>query len=243
MLVSYSYFGWNAAAYVTAELRDPQRSLPRALLAGCGLVTALYVALNAILLLAVRPEALAGQIEVAHLGARALFGEPAARLLSGLICLVLAASVSALAMTGPRVYLAMAEDGMFFSALARRNRRGAPTAGALLQGALAVVLTLTATFEALLLYVGFTLSLSAAATVLAAAVLRHRESGAPRPYRAPAWPVPAVIYFALSGWMAAHAVARRPLVTLAGTLTIGAGVIFFLLWRRRRGPAPDRHAD
>jgi basic amino acid/polyamine antiporter, APA family len=243
VLVSYSYFGWNAAAYVTAELRDPQRSLPRALLLGCGLVTALYVAFNAILLMAVRPEVLAGKVEVAHLGARALFGETAARVLSGLICLMLAASVSALAMTGPRVYLAMAEDGMFFSALARRNRHGAPTAGALLQGLLALALTLTATFEALLTYVGFTLSLSAAATVLAAVVLRRREGATPRPYRAPAWPLPAVVYFALSSWMAAYAVARRPVEALAGGLTIGGGVIFYLLWRRRSARAGARRTD
>jgi basic amino acid/polyamine antiporter, APA family len=243
VLVSYSYFGWNAAAYVTAELRDPQRSLPRALLLGCGLVTALYVAFNAILLVAVRPEVLAGKIEVAHLGARALFGEPAARVLSGLICLVLAASVSALVMTGPRVYLAMAEDGLFFATLARRNRRGAPTAGALLQGTIALVLTLTATFEALLTYVGFTLSLNAAATVLAAVVLRWREGAASRPYRAPAWPLPAVIYFALSTWMAIYAVARRPAEALAGLLTIGGGAIFYLLWRRRQPRAGVRRTD
>jgi APA family basic amino acid/polyamine antiporter len=232
VLVSYSYLGWNAAAYVTAELREPQKDLPRALLLGCGLVTALYVALNAILLMAVPPTALAGRLEVAHIGARALFGEAAARGLSALICLVLAGSVSALAMTGPRVYLAMAEDGMFFSSLARRNRHGAPAAGALVQGLLALVLTLTATFQALLMYVGFTLSLSAAATVLAAVVLRRRERATPRPYRAPAWPLPAVIYFALSSWMAVYGIARRPTEALAGAFTIAGGAIFYAFWRR-----------
>jgi basic amino acid/polyamine antiporter, APA family len=243
VLVSYSYFGWNAAAYVTAELRQPQRDLPRALLLGCGLVTALYVALNAILLHAVPPAVLVGQVEVAHLAARALFGETAARLLSLLICVVVAASVSALVMTGPRVYLAMAEDGVFFSGLARRNRRGAPTAGTLVQGGLALALALTAAFEALLVYVGFTLSVSAAATVLAAVVLRRREAGTPRPYRAPLWPLPAVVYFTLACWMTVYGVARRPLPTLAGLFTIGAGAIFFLLWRRRAQGAEKRHTD
>jgi basic amino acid/polyamine antiporter, APA family len=243
VLVSYSYFGWNAAAYVTAELRRPQRDLPRALLLGCGLVTALYVALNAILLKAVPPAALAGQVEVAHLAARALFGETAARLLSLLICVVVAASVSALVMTGPRVYLAMAEDGVFFSALARRNRRGAPTAATLVQGGLALALTLTATFEALLVYVGFTLSVSAAVTVLAAVVLRRRESAANRPYRAPLWPLPAVVYFTLACWMTVYGVARRPLPTLAGLFTIGAGAIFFLVWRRWARGGGTRHRD
>jgi basic amino acid/polyamine antiporter, APA family len=243
VLISYSYFGWNAAAYVTEELREPQRSLPRALLLGCGLVTALYFAFNFILLRAAPPEALAGKVEVAHLAARSLFGAEAARLLSALICLVLAASVSALAMTGPRVYLAMAEDGMFFSLLARRNRRGAPSAGSILQGALALVLTLTATFEALLTYVGFTLSLSAAATVLGAVVLRQRERGTPRPYRAPLWPLPALLYFGLAGWMATYAIGRRPAEAIAGVLTIGVGAMFYLFWNRGGRAARSRHVD
>jgi APA family basic amino acid/polyamine antiporter len=243
VLVSYSYFGWNAAAYVTAELREPQRSLPRALLIGCGLVTALYVAFNAVLLQAVSPEALAGKVEVAHLAARSLFGPTAARALSALICLVLAASVSALAMTGPRVYLAMAEDGMFFSVLGRRNARGAPSAGALLQGALALVLTVSATFEALLTYVGFTLSASAAATVLGAVVLRQRERGTPRPYRAPLWPLPALVYFGLSAWMTAHAVRQRPAEAIAGAITVGLGMVFYWLWIARARSRRDRRAD
>ncbi len=243
VLVSYSYFGWNAAAYVTAELRDPQRSLPRALLLGCGLVTALYVALNAVLLQAAAPETLAGKVEVADVAARSLFGPAAARLLSSRICLVLAASVSALAMTGPRVYLAMAEDGMFFSWLGRRNARGAPSGGAILQGALALVLTLSATFEALLTYVGFTLSLSAAATVLGAVVLRQREAGAPRPYRAPLWPLPALVYFGLSAWMSAYAVKERPAEALAGAITVGAGALFYRVWMSRDRSRRNPHAD
>jgi APA family basic amino acid/polyamine antiporter len=243
VLVSYSYFGWNAATYVTAELRTPQRSLPRALLLGCGLVTALYCALNFIFLQAAPAEVLAGKIEVAHLAARSLFGGPAARLLSGLICLVLAASVSALAMTGPRVYLAMAQDGMFFELLGRRNRRGAPTAGVILQGVLALTLTLTATFEALLTYVGFTLSLSAAATVMGAVVLRQRERSTPRPYRAPFWPLPALVYFGLSVWMATYAIGRRPREALAGALTIGVGAVFYLVWMRRRATTSGAGSD
>ena len=103
VLVSYSYFGWNAAAYVAGELEEPGRTLPRALILGCALVTAVYVALNVVFLSAVSPAALMGKVEVAHIVARALVGDGGARVVSLLIAFVLAGSVSALIMTRPRV--------------------------------------------------------------------------------------------------------------------------------------------
>ena len=234
VLVSYSYFGWNAAAYVAAEVRAPQRSVPRALCIGCALVTALYVATNAVFVYALPPAALAGQIEIAHLTARALFGPGAARALSALVALIMAASVSALAMTGPRVYLAMAEDGRFFRVFAARNRHGAPSAGVLLQGGLALVLFLSAAFDALLVYVGFTLSLSAAATVAAAMWLRRKEPDRPRPYRTPGWPLTPLGFCAASLWMTGYSIIERPRETLAGAATIAVGVVLYRF--RSRGP-------
>ena len=182
--VSYAYFGWNTAAYVAGEMRDPARTLPRALVAGTLLVTALYVGLNLVFLWAVPPPALVGQIEVAHVVAAALFGPRGAVLLSSLVALALAGSVSAYMMSGPRIAVAMAEDGLFFRALGRVGPRGAPTAAVALQGALAFVAAATATFDPILVYVGFTLTVSAGATVLAAFVLRVREPRADRPHRA-----------------------------------------------------------
>ena len=169
------------------------------LLLGCLLVTVLYVALNAVLLRLVPPAAGGrdGWRSPTWRRERAL-GLPAARLLSLVIAGVLAASVSALTMTGARVSLAMAEDGRFFRLFARRNARGAPAAGVVLQGGLALMLALTATFEALLVYVGFTLSLSAAGCVLAAMLLRRREPQAPRPYRTPGWPLVPLAYLGLT---------------------------------------------
>jgi APA family basic amino acid/polyamine antiporter len=237
VLVSYSYFGWNAAAYVAAEVQSPQRSLPRALCLGCALVTALYVAVNAVFIYALPPAALAGKIEIAHVTAQALFGPAAARGLSALVALILAASVSALAMTGPRVYLAMAEDGRFFARFARRNRHGAPSAGVVLQGLLALALFVTAAFDALLVYVGFTLSLSAAATVAAAWWLRRREPHRPRPFRTPLWPLPALGFCAASLWMAGHAIVERPRESLASAGTIVVGLLVYRL-RQRRSTSP-----
>jgi len=234
--VSYSYFGWNAAAYVAGEIRDPGRTLPRALVGGTLLVTALYLALNVVFLAAAPAAALAGRVEVAAVAARALFGERGGAVLAALVAVALAASVSALIMTGPRVVQAMAEDGVFFRALARTNRRGAPAAAVLLQGGLALVFALTTAFEPLLVYAGFTLSVSAAVTIAGAFVLRRREPDAPRPHRALAWPWSGAGYLALTAFMSVLAIRERPLESLGGLATLAAGGVVWALWRRRWQP-------
>ena len=235
--VSYAYFGWNSAAYVAGELRDPARSLPRALVAGTALVTALYVVLNLVYLWAAPPAALAGQVEVAHVVAGALFGPRGALLLSSLVALALAGSVSAFMMSGPRIAVAMAEDGLFFRALSRTGPRGAPTAAVALQGALALAAAATATFDPILVYVGFTLTISAGATVLAAFVLRVREPDAERPHRALGWPVSGLLFLASAIFMTGFAIHDRPRESGAGLLTLLAGGVAYALWRRKRVPA------
>jgi APA family basic amino acid/polyamine antiporter len=234
VLAAYSYFGWNGAAYVAGELRDPHRTLPRALVGGAALVTALYVALNAVFLAAAPAPALTGQVEIAHVAARALFGPRGGAALTALVALALAGSVSALSMTGPRVVQAMSEDRVFFPALARLNARGAPTRAVLLQGALAALGVATAAFEPLLVYAGFTLSLSAAVTVAGAFVLRRREPDAPRPHRALAWPWSGLAFLALSAFMTVFAIRERPRESLAGLATLVVGGLAWTVWRRRR---------
>jgi basic amino acid/polyamine antiporter, APA family len=234
LYTTYSYCGWNGAAYVAGEIRDPQRTLPRALIGGTALVTLLYVALNAVFIASAPASQLAATLEVGHVAASALFGARGATLLTALIALALAGSVSALGMTGPRVVKAMADDGAFFRALGRTNERGAPSRAVLLQGALAALGVATAKFEPLLLYAGFTLSLSAAATVLGAFVLRRREPDAPRPHRALAWPWSGVAFLAMAAFMTVVSVRERPLVSLASLATLAAGGAAWALWHRRR---------
>lgn len=235
--VAYSYFGWNAAAYVAGEIRDPDRTLPRALLGGTATVTVLYVALNAVFLAAAPVAALAGKVEIAHVAATALLGVAGGVVVSALVALALAGSVSALTMTGPRVVQAMAQDGQFFRALARTGPGGAPTAAVLLQGGLAAAGIVTAAFEPLLVYAGFTLTLSAAATVAGAFVLRRREPDAARPHRALGWPVSGVAYLVLAAFMTVFSIRERPTESLAGLGTLLAGALAWLIWQRRRGSA------
>ena len=233
--VSYAYSGWNGAAYIAGEVRDPARALPRALVMSTGLVTLLYLSLNVVFLAAVPPAALAGQINVAHIAAGALFGAGGADFVSSLVALTAAGFVSAMLMSGPRVAVAMGEDGVFFRALGRSNARGAPTLAVGLQGALAMVAVLTAAFDRLLVYVGFTLTLNAAAAVLAAFVLRRREPEGDRPHRALGWPASGLLFLALSAFMIVLAVRERPRESLAGLATLVAGGLAYAAWHRRRG--------
>jgi len=230
--VGYSYCGWNAAAYVAGELRDPGRTLPRALLGGAGLVTVLYVALNVVFMTSVPKEVMAGRVEVADVAARALFGPRGGTALSALVTLALAGSVSALVMTGARVLQAMAADGFFFHAVSRTTAGGAPVVAVLFLGALAVVAAATASFEPLLVYAGFTLTLGSAATIVAAFVLRWRAPDMPRPYRAMAWPASGVAYLALALFVCSFAVRSRPIESLTGLATLLAGAVAAMFWRR-----------
>lgn len=232
VFVSFAYSGWNAAAYVAGEIERPERNLPRALLGGTASVLVLYLGLNVVFFYAAPPSVLAGELEVGHLAAEALFGTRAATVLSLLISVALISSVSAMTMAGPRVYLAMAEDGLFFEALAREGRGGAPWASVALQGVLACLLAATATFDQLLVFIGFTLSLFSALTVIGAFVLRRREPEAPRPYRARGWPLTPLAFVALSLWMVVHAVASRPRESLAGLATMLLGLVLYVAWRR-----------
>jgi APA family basic amino acid/polyamine antiporter len=231
--VSFSYSGWNAAAYVAGEIRDPGRILPRALLLGTAIVVALYLGLNVVFLYAAPAEALAGKAEVGYVAAVHLFGEQAGRWLSTIIALALVSAVSAMVMAGPRVYTAMAEDRLFFRFMARRTQGGAPLFSVMLQGALAVLLVLLSSVRELIQYIGFTLSLFAALTVLGVFVLRVRWPDVPRPYRTLGWPVTPALFVALSLWMAVHLIREQPGPTLqAGGITIGSGLLVYLIWRR-----------
>jgi len=231
--ISYAYTGWNAAAYVAGEVRDPGRRLPIALVVGTLTVTLLYLGVNAVFLGAAPPGELAAANErVGHVAAIHVFGVSGGRLLSGLIALGLVSTVGALSMTGPRIYEAMGRDYRAMAWLARRVDGGGPLLAIWLQSALAILMLVTASFEALISYAGFTLSVFAAFTVAGVFVLRAREADLVRPYRTWGHPFTTLGFLALMGWMVLHAIHERPLVVAVGAATVGVGWLAYRLARR-----------
>jgi len=238
MYVSFAYSGWNAAAYIAGEIDQPQRNLPRALLAGTALVSVLYVLLNVVFLYAVPAEVLGAPpmgpsgppvvVEVGDAAARALFGPTTGRLISTLIALALLSTVSAMVMAGPRVVAAMAEDGALPPGLGKRTRRGAPMLAVLVQGGLAIAFVLVGELGQLIRYVGFTLTVFTALTVGGVFVLRFRRPSEPRPFRTWGYPVTPAAFVGLSLWIAYAQITEHPMESLAVLATLVSGGIVYL---------------
>lgn len=224
--VAFAYSGWNGAVYLAGEVRSPSRGLPLALIAGTGIVTLVYLALNTVFLTSAPMSELAGRVDVAHVVAARLLGPRAGRLVSALIALCLASATSAMLLAGPRVYQAMGVDYPALSVLARRTRHGGPAVAMALQATVAVLLVLTASFGALLAYIGFTLSIVTGLAVLGVVVLRRREPRLARPYRAWGYPVTPLLFAGLSAWMVTLAIRDKPAASWAGiaTLLLSAGL-------------------
>ncbi len=232
--VSFSYSGYNAAVYVAGELRDPERNLPRALLLGCLAVVALYLLLNAVFLYAAPPAELAGRLEIGRVAAAAIGGPRWGDAVAAFAALAQATSVSAMVFLGPRVVARMAADGVLPRLLAAQRPGRAPGPALVLQLALALVFLWTSTFGALLSVVGFTLSLSTAAAVLALVRLRLAEGPT---LRIPGWPwVPLLFLLATLGSVALS-VGERPLESLWGLAVLGFG---YASWRLAGSPRPPQ---
>jgi APA family basic amino acid/polyamine antiporter len=233
--VSFAYSGWNAAAYLAGEVVNPRHTLPRALIGGTLAVGVLYLALNLLFLYAIPADSWRAVIEVGDVAAQRLFGADGAKIVSSIIALTIIGSVSAMVAAGPRVYYAMARDGLahsIFGSLHRRTR--APVIALFTQAVVAMMLALTGAFEALLTYAGAALSLFTGLAVAALYLIR-RKSAQPSAhvFLTPGYPLTPAIFLALTLVAFVEGLRERPWPTGAALLTVIAGVGVYLIARAR----------
>ncbi len=235
VFVMFCYSGWNAAAYIAGELRDPERDLPRSLLTGTGIVVVLYLGMNAVYFYGAPIEELAGRVEVGVIAARNLFGDVGAGLVTAVLCASLLGSAAAMTVAGPRVSYALGRDYRAFALLARTGRDGGvPVTALLLQGIVTSAIILSGRIDQIMQYAGLTLTLFASLAVSCVITLRIRRPELPRPFRCWGYPWTPLFFLAVSGWMMAWAVRGRPVESLLSLLTVAAGGLLFYLTRRRR---------
>src|SRR5208337_707642 len=239
VFVLYAYSGWNAATYIAGEIEDAHRSLPRSILAALLIVTGLYVALNAVFLYTTPLSELSGQLDVGLIAGRHIFGEAGGRLVAALICVGLVSSISAMMWIGPRVTMVMGEDVPLLQAFSKRSANGVPVSALLLQLAVVTALMLTQSFEAVLDFIQFALTLSSFLTVLGVIVLRYRQPDLPRPYKAWGYPVTPFIFLAVTAFVLAHLAMERPLQSFASFCTMLAGLLLYAISERHRRAAPQ----
>lgn len=233
VFVMYAYSGWNAATYIAGDIRDPHRDLPRSLVAATVIVLVLYTALNAAFLYSTPMSKLSGQLDVALVVGRTLFDRLGANLVGALICFGLISSISAMMWIGPRVTAVIGEDVSLLRVFSQRRPNGVPAVALLFQAGVVCGLLLTGSFEAVLDFIQFSLTLCSFLAVAGLIVLRLRQPDLPRPYRVHGYPLVPAIFLFMTGFMLLHLVIQRPFESLAGLLVMLAGAVIYLISEKR----------
>ncbi|MCS7153815.1 MAG: amino acid permease [Bacteroidia bacterium] len=224
IFISFAYSGWNAAAYIMSEIPEATRIVPKAIIIGTLSVMGLYVAFNWALLRYVPLEELSGETVVGRLLAKRLWGEVGEAIFGWGVSIAMVSSVSAMLMIAPRVASVMGEDFALLRTLSQRTQRGVPLRALVGVGLLAWIFIFSAAFDAVLNYIGFTLSLFAGLTVLGLFLRHYREKGLP-------WDV-GIVFLSLTAWMVINNFWSRPWESVAGVITLIA-IGSSYLWARR----------
>jgi len=231
--VMYSYSGWNASSYIIGEVKEPEKNVPRSLLAGTLIVIAAYVLLNAIFLATTPKEEMRGQVEVGLIAGKHIFGPNGGRVAGAIICLGLVSAISSMTWIGPRVSMSMGEDHWLLRLLGRKNPHGIPTNAIVLQLFIVNLLLLTRSFESVVQYTQFSLLLCSLFAVLGVMVLRATRPEIARPYRVWAYPLPPIIFAVITLWMMFYLLRSKTIESLAGLATALAGLLLYFCARRR----------
>ena len=231
--VLWTYDGWYVLTFSAGEMRRPERNIPRGLVLGVTAVAVLYLAINFVYLRALDVKTLAGTTRVGEAAAAVLLGPGATRAVTLIILLSMFGCLAANVLCCARIYLPMAEDGLFFRALARIDpRHHTPSNSLLAQGVLAAVIALSGTYAELYTTVIFAQVLFHAATAAAVFVLRWRRPHAERPFRAWGHPWTTGAFVLACLVVASVTLVQAPVRSLLGLLIIAAGLPAYAWWSR-----------
>ena len=230
--VSYAYTGWNAATYISGELENPQRDLPRVLIFGTGLVMLLYVLLNYVFLYAAPMHELEGQVEIGYIASNHIFGETGGRIAGGMLSLLLISTVSAMTLAGPRALQAIGEDFKALNFLGKINKNDIPRNAIYFQSSIALIYILTSSFKTIVVFAGAMLAFNSFLAILGVFVLRYREPDLPRPYKTWGYPIVPLIYLTITAFMLGFVIINEPHKAIFGLCVILFGIVFYAVSKR-----------
>lgn len=230
----YSFGGWWDVNKIAGEVRDPARTLPRALVLGVVVVTAVYVSISGIFLYLVPLEKVASdQTFVAQVG-EALFGPAGGIVFAAIVVVCVLGSLAAFIMSAPRVYYAMAQDGLFLAFVARIHPRfGTPAAAIAIQGVIGSLLVALGTFEQIISYFIFVGVVFLGLTVAGLFVLRKRQQNAGSAILTPGYPFTPIAFLSLLVVLLFLIAAHSPRETLLGIAVVSAGFPVYLAFQRK----------
>jgi APA family basic amino acid/polyamine antiporter len=236
--VLFAYGGWQTANFLAAEVKEPKKNLPRGLLLGVLGVVVLYLAVNWVCLRALGPQALAATSTPATAVMRLALGQRGATFIAAAIAISTLGFLSQSILTAPRVYFSMADDGLFFRAVAWLDpRTRVPVVAIILQSVWTIVIALSGRYEQILNYVIAMDFLFFGLTATTIFVFRSRavrgEMNASDGYRVPGHPVTTVLFVAICWWVVGNTIYRYPENSLIGFVLLLAGIPVYWLWSRR----------
>src|SRR6202795_1175656 len=232
--VFWAYDGWVYITWVAGEVKDPRRNVPLAMVLGVLAVGAIYLAMNLTYVYAMPLNEIAKYETIAHAAATKLFSPAAAVWLSAMIAISCFSAAAACTLSGSRVYLAMAQDGVFFRRMAVIHPKWRTPAFSLIgQGIWAAVLTMSGRYDQLYTYVIFGMVLSYTLTVIGLFVLRWKRPDVPRPYRCSGYPWLPAIYVLVGVTWTLNTIIQRPTQAFGSAAIVLVGVPGFLYWKRK----------
>lgn len=233
----FSFDAWNTATFVAEEVKNPEKSLPTALLIGTIVTTAIYVLVNIVYMATIPlPDmAVIHENRIAQTVGKIFFGDFGNTFVIIAILISTFGCVNGLILGGARVIYAMARDGLFFrSCESLHLNRGTPMGALLFQGAWSIVLVMSGSYNELLTYITFATVLFGALTVLGVFVLRIKFPDKPRPYKCLAYPLPPLLYLFIAIPFLIYVVIGDPVSTGIGMILVLSGVPVFWGWKHLR---------
>src|SRR6202140_1818918 len=231
--VFWAYDGWVYITWVAGEVKEPRRNVPLAMVFGVLAVGAIYLAMNMTYVYALPLSEVAKHETIVHDAAAILFSQGAAGWLSAMIAVSCFSAAAACTLSGSRVYLAMAQDGVFFRRMAVIHPKWRTPAFSLIgQGVWAAVLTMSGRYDQLYTYVIFGMVLSYTLTVIGLFVLRWKGPDVPRPYRCTGYPWLPAIYVLVGVAWTLNTIIQRPTEAFWGALIVAVGIPGYLYWKR-----------
>jgi basic amino acid/polyamine antiporter, APA family len=232
--VFFTYSGWFVSAYVASEMKNPQRSLPFSLIISAVIITVIYIIMNIFYIYALPIPEMDGVVDIARKASESLLGNQVSVLFSVMIIFAILGSLNSVTLTAPRIYYAMADDGLFPKILGKVHPRfRTPHYSIGIQAVIACLMVLAGNFYQLLSYTVFFMLLTCIATAMGVFVLRIRKPHLARPYRVWGYPFTTSIFVMAYTWIAVRVFLYNPQNALIGILIVLIGIPFFIYWKKQ----------
>ena len=234
--VLWAYQGWHQLSYTAGEVKNPSRVLPLGFFLGTAIIIVVYLAANAAYLRVLPLPVMAEHQRVAASAMEFLIGPRGARFVSALILCSIFGALNGTILTSPRVYYAMAKDGVFFRVVARIHPRyQTPAVALIVLGAWSTVLAVSGSFEQLYTYVIFAMWIFSAAAIAGVIILRRRMPDLHRPYKVWGYPILPIAFILAALAIVANTLVSKPKESVLGLAIVLAGVPLYYAWKRWGG--------